>query len=204
MAEPSVKGLLVGGVVANLRRLEESGAVSEDALEARLGARAVELLREKIDPATWYPIDTYRELVDLLWELEGQRKPDYLREKGRAWARKLYGAQRYQQLEYADSHTRAIQSGDEAVRQGRLIASLIQSFWNFVEPRVDLDPERPHTLRLTLEGPLASLFPEANRFTTEGFLNHMVERSGGKHRATSERPSPERIVFRLPLRLAKR
>ena len=203
MAEPSVKGLLVGGVVANLRRLEERGAVSEDALEARLGARAVELLREKIDPACWYPVGTYRELVDLLWELEGQRAPDYMREKGRAWAHKLYEAQRYQQLEYADSRTREIRSGDEAVRQGRLIASLIQTFWNFVEPRVDLDPEQPDTLRLTLEGPLASLFPEANRFTTEGFLNHMVERGGGRHRATSERPTPERVVFRLPLRLAR-
>ena len=43
--------------------------------------------------------------------------------------------------------------------------------------------------------------PEANRYTTEGFLNHMVERGGGSHQATSERPTPERIVFRLPLRL---
>ena len=204
VTDPSVKGLLLGGVVANLRRLEERSAVSEDALEARLGPRALELLREKVDPACWYPVDCYRELVDALWELEGQRQPDYMREKGRAWARKLYDAQRYQQLEYADTRTREIGSGDEAVRQGRLIASLIQTFWNFVEPRVDLDPEQPNTLRLTLEGSLASLFPEANRYTTEGFLNHMVERGGGKHRATSERPSPERIVFRLPLQLAKR
>lgn len=201
MAEPSVKGLLVGGVVTSLRRLVERGSVSEDALEARLGVRSLELLQAKVDPAVWYPIEHYRELVDLLWELEGRREPDYMREKGRAWARRLYEAQRYQQLEYADTRTREIRSGDEAVRQGRLIASLIQTFWNFVEPAVDLDPDRPDTLRLTLDGPLASLFPDANRYTTEGFLNHMVERSGGHRRATSERPTPERIVFRLPLRL---
>jgi hypothetical protein len=204
VTDPSVKGLLVGGVVANLRRLTERGAVSEDALEARLGPRALELLQAKVDPAVWYPIEAYRELVDLLWELEGRREPDYMREKGRAWARKMYEAQRYQQLEYADSRTRSIQSGEEAVRQGRLIASLIQTFWNFVEPKVELAPDRPDTLRFTLEGPLASLFPEANRYTTEGFLNHMVERGGGTHRATSERPTPERIVFHLPLRLGRR
>jgi hypothetical protein len=201
VTDPSVKGLLLGGVVANLRRLEERGTALEDALEARLGPRALELLREKVDPACWYPVDAYRELVDALWEIEGQRRPEYMREKGRAWARKLYDAQRYQQLEYADTRTRQIASGEEAVRQGRLIASLIQTFWNFVEPKVDLDPDRPDTLRLTLEGRLASLFPEANRFTTEGFLNHMMERGGGEQRATSERPSPDRIVFRLPLRL---
>jgi hypothetical protein len=202
VTDPSVKGLLLGGVVANLKRLEESGAVGEDALEARLGPRALELLREKVDPACWYPIDAYRELVDVLWELEGQRRPDFMREKGRAWARKLYEAQRYQQLEYADTRTRQIGSGEEAVRQGRLIASLIQTFWNFVEPKVDLDPDQPDTLRLTLEGRLASLFPEANRFTTEGFLNHMVERAGGRQRATSERAAPDRIEFRLSLSVA--
>lgn len=201
MAEPSVKGLLLGGVVANLRRLAERGAVSEDALEARLGVRALELLREKVDPACWYPIEGYRELVDLLWELEGRRDPAFMREKGRDWARRLYDAQRYQQLEYADTRIGQLRSADEAVRQGRLIASLIQTFWNFVEPQVDLDPDHPDTLRLTLSGTLASLFPEANRYTTEGFLNHMVERGGGSHQATSERPTPERIVFRLPLRL---
>jgi hypothetical protein len=201
MNEPSVKGLLVGGVVVNLQRLRESGRLAADACEARLSRAALHLLEEKIDPSRWYPLAEYAELVDLLWDHEAARDPEYMREKGRAWAKKLYDAHRYQQLEYADASAGAIGSPEEAVRQGRLIASLIGTFWSFVEAEVDLDPERPHTLRLVLSGRLARLFPEANRFTTEGFLNHMVERTGGRHRSTSERPAPDRLEFRLELRL---
>ena len=200
MNEPSVKGLLLGGVVVNLQRLRERGRLGADACEVRLSRGALGLLEEKVDPSRWYPLAEYAELVDLLWDVEASRDPDYMREKGRAWARKLYDAHRYQQLEYADSSAGAIATPEEAVRQGRLIASLIATFWSFVEAHVDLDPERPSTLRLVLSGRLARLFPEANRFTTEGFLNHMVERAGGSQRATSERPAPDRVEFRLALR----
>lgn len=201
MNEPSVKGLLLGGVVVNLQRLRERGGLEADACEARLSRAALHLLEEKVDPSRWYPLAEYAELVDLLWDVEASRNPEYMREKGRAWAKKLYDAHRYQQLEYADSSTSTIASPEDAVRQGRLIASLIGTFWSFVEAHVDLDPERPSTLRLVLSGRLARLFPEANRFTTEGFLNHMVERGGGTHRATSERPAPDRVEFRLALRV---
>ena len=199
MHEPSVKGTLLGGVAVNVKRLQGRGRISEETLQTRLAATALALLAEKVDPGRWYPLAAYRELVDLLWEVEGNSDPDYMREKGRAWAARLYQSRRYQQLEYSDARAGEIDSTQEAVRQGRLIASLIQSFWSFVEPRVDLDPDRPNTLRLVLE--CSADFPEANRYTTEGFLNHMVERSGGKQRASSERPSPHRLVFRLPLRL---
>jgi hypothetical protein len=199
MTEPSVKGLLLGGVVVNVRRLRERGAISEEALESRLSRGALALLTEKIDPTRWYPLEAYRELVDLLWQVDGGGDPEYMREKGRAWAAKLYDAQRYQQLAYADSTARRAASDEDSVRQGRLIASLVQTFWSFVEPQVELDPERPHTLRFTLA--CSAPFPEANRYTTEGFMNHMIERGGGTHRCASERPSPDRVVIRMPLRV---
>jgi hypothetical protein len=201
VTQASVKGLLLGGVVVNVRRLCERGSLTDADLEARLTRPAIALLGEKIDPALWYPLDAYRELVDLLWQVEGGKNPDYMREKGRAWAKKLYDAHRYQQLEYSAEHASKVDSDAEAVRQGRLIASLVQTFWNFVETRVDLDPDRPHTLRMTIDG--TAPLPDANRYTTEGFLNHMVERGGGTARASSERPRPNRVVFRLPLRTSR-
>jgi hypothetical protein len=187
----------------NVQRLRDAGRLAPEACEARLSRAALLILDEKVDPARWYPLAEYAELLDLLWEIEAGRDPGYMREKGRAWARKLYEAHRFQQLEYADASAGAISSPEEAVRQGRLVASLIASFWSFVEAEVDLDPERPGTLRLVLAGRLARLFPEANRFTTEGFLNHMVERAGGRQRACSERAAPDRIEFRLALHAVK-
>jgi hypothetical protein len=195
----SVKGLLLGGIVAQVRRMLESERLGEEDMLARIGPEASAVLDQKVQPIRWYPIEAYRDLVDLVWEIEGDRNPEFMREKGRAWAEKAY-RKGYQQLEYADSAPQ-LQTGAEAVRQGRLIASLIGAFWSFVEPEVDLDPDpdRADTLRMTFRN--AGSFPEANRYTVEGFLNHMVERGGGRTHSSSERPEVDVVVFRLPLEL---
>ena len=196
MAEPSAKGILVGGVVVNLNRFREAGRISGDELEARLSPAAQQLLDTKIDTATWYPIGSYREILDIVWEIDGQKRPDYMREKGLRWAKKIYDSGMYQQLQYSDQAPR-IRSGGQAVQQGRLIGSLIATFWNFVEPIVDLDDSG--ALRLTLRN--SAEFPDANRYTTEGFLNHIIERGSGKGVCSSERLTVDEIVFLLPLAL---
>ncbi len=198
MIRASVKGLLLGGVVVNIRRLLEDERISQDDLYARMGPDAIRVFEEKIEPIRWYPIEAYRDLVDLMWEVAGDRDPDFMREKGRRWAAKVYDKGSYQQLEYADAAPR-LESGEQAVRQGRLIGSLIGAFWSFIEPEVDLDPDSEAMLRMTFRN--AAEFPEANRYTIEGFLNHMVERGKGNHVSSSERPTPDLVVFRLPLGL---
>jgi hypothetical protein len=194
MAEPAAKGIIVGGVVVNLNRFRNAGLISAEELEARLSAEAQQLLDTKIDPATWYPIGAYRELLDIVWEIDGKKSPDYMREKGLRWARKIYDSGMYQQLEYSDNAPK-VTSGDQAVRQGRLIGSLIGTFWNFVQATVDLDDDG--ALRLTLRN--SAEFPDANRYTTEGFLNHIIERASGKGSCSSERATVDEIVFLLPL-----
>ena len=159
MAEPSVKGILVGGVVVNLNRFREAGRISADEIEARLGPAAQELLDTKIDAAAWYPIGSYREILDMVWEIDGRKRPDYMREKGIRWAKKIYDTGMYQQLEYADNAPR-IRSGEQAVKQGRLIGSLIGTF--------DRGPERPYVgLR---ERPRLSAPPSATRRSAQPFL----------------------------------
>lgn len=193
-----IKGLLVGGVVVGVGRLRDAGRISQEALEARLGAPALDLLDKKIEPASWYPLEAYSELADLLWAIEADRDPEFMRAKGRRWAAKLYEQGVYAQLEYADQGG-PIPNGTEAVRRGRRIGSLVQTFWNFVEPIVEMDPDEPGTLCMRFED--AAEFPEANRFTTEGFLDHMLERGGGRAGCSSERPTPDVVIFRMPLGL---
>lgn len=88
--DAEVEGFLVGGVVASVRGPFEGGRLARVALEAHAGASALDLVERKIEPASWCPVAGCAELLDLAWELEARRDPAEMRERGRAWARKIH------------------------------------------------------------------------------------------------------------------
>ena len=198
MAESSVKGLLLGGIAAGVRRLRDEGRISELDLEARLDAKAIELLDQKIEPNTWYPVRPYSQLLDLMWNVEGDGDPEYMRQKGARSAQKLFDSGRYQQLEYSERSEKP-KTRQEAIRQGQLIGSVLPAFWNFIEMQIDIDPEDQNCMRLIFNN--ASEFPEANRYSSEGFMAYIGERSGGSGELTSLRSRPDQIIFRFKLDL---
>lgn len=190
--EPSVRGsLFVTGVVA-VRRHRESGAISEEELAARLGPAALELLDQKIDIDHWYPIRAFTEMVDMDWELAA-RAPDYMREKGEDAAARFFRTGIYQQLDYA-KRVRRPDDRPSLLRQAKLIVSVAESLYSFLEVRVQ---EQRDALEIIYGN--AKLFSEALRYSTEGFMNEVNRMQGAVRKWASERVAPGRVCFRLEL-----
>jgi hypothetical protein len=190
--EPSAKGSLVLGAAVAARRHREKGRISEEALELRLGRAALELIDQKILIAAWYPIGSFCELMDLNWELGGQRDPEFMRREGERSAERLFETGIYPQLRFADEARRA-QRRDDLERQSRLIASITGSLYNFLEIEVRVGAD------LQIVYGNAAPFSEALRYSTEGFMNQINKRQKSLRRWTSEREAPDRVVFRMPL-----
>jgi hypothetical protein len=199
--EPSVKGNLVLGAAVGVRRHRDQGRVAAEQLGARLSAPALEWIDQKIDIARWYPIAPFCELLEIDWEIGGQREPGYMREQGARAADRLFQSGIYQQLHYAERAGRA-QSREALMRQSKLITSITGTLYSFLEFEVRLAPERPDELEILYGN--AGAFSEALRFTTEGFLNQINARQGSSRCWTSTRVRPDLVSFRLalPSRLA--
>ena len=192
--QPSAKGTLVLGAVVAARRHREKGRISEQQLEVRLSGPALTLIDQKILIAAWYPIDAFCELMDLNWELGGQRDPDFMRREGERSADRLFDTGIYPQLRFAEEAAK-VQSREDLVRQSRLISSITGSLYNFLQIEVRVDDGEEGNLQIVYEH--AAPFSEALRFSTEGFMNQINKRQKSVRRWTSERPRPDRIVFRM-------
>lgn len=194
--KPSVKGVLVVGAMVAVRRLRDGGRVPEEQLAARLGAAALELLDEKIDLGRWYPMQAFCELLDLEWEVAGDRDPAHMIRAGALTADRVFDRGIYQQLDYAQRAERA-NTREDVLRRARLITTVTASFYNFLDVEVRLDPDNPSVLEIRYGN--AAEYSEALRHTTEGFMNQINRRLGSSRSWTGQRPRPDLVVFQLPL-----
>lgn len=182
-----VKGTAIASVVEDVNRLVQEGRLTRDALEARLEAADLEVLDQKIVPALWYPIGTYGRFVQVLFEVEGQRDPAYLIERGRRAADRIRATGLYSQLSAG--------RGDWGNRIGKILVSLgpamfKDSVWTFHL----LSTAGP--LRWRIEMDVTPDYPDLCRYSTQGFIDHLSQHYGeGRVRVTSERSSPTRITF---------
>jgi hypothetical protein len=191
--EPSVKGsLFITGVVP-VRRYRDSGRLSHDQIAARLGPVALEMLDQKIDISCWYPIDAFCEMLDMDWEVASGRNPAYMWHMGQDHAKRFFERGIYQQLDYAKRAQRP-ESQRALVRQSRLIVTVTNSLYNFLEIDVHVDGDA-----LEIVYGNAALFSEALRYTTEGFMTEVNRWQGSPRTWTSERGAPDRVSFRLEL-----
>jgi hypothetical protein len=182
-----VKGTAIASVVEDVNRLVLEGKLSREALDARLEAADLEVLEQKIVPALWYPIRTYGRLVQVLFEVEGRRKPDYLIERGRRAAERIRATGLYSQLSAG--------RGDWGDRIGKILVSLgpamfKDSIWSFHI----LSTEGP--LRWRIDMQVEADFPDLCRYSTQGFIDYLSAVHGGDRvRVSSERSAPTRISF---------
>jgi hypothetical protein len=200
--DPSAKGSIVMGVVAALRKLRRAGQLSNEQLAARLSGPALELLEQKIELASWYPMPLFAELVAFEWEVVGKRDPEYARRSGALSADQQIESARYQQMDFAKRAKKAESSGS-LLLQARLITTVTAAFYNFLQTSVAIDPARPDRLEIVYAN--AAAFPEPLRHATEGFMNQINQRQGSSRRWKSERTAPDRILFwmELPERLQR-
>ena len=194
--EPSVKGVLMLGVVVAVRRHRDQGRVPAPQLEARLSGAALEMIDRKIDIGRWYPIGVFCELLDVDWDVGGRRNPDYARAEGTRAADRLFDGGIYQQLAFAERAER-VSTRDQLVRRAKLITTITGTLYNFLTFEVRTDPERSDHLEILYGN--AKAFSEALRHTTEGFMNQINTRQGSARCWTSQRRRPDQVVFRMPL-----
>lgn len=185
-----VKGTAIESVVEDVKRLVETGAISQNALEARLQAEDLRLLDSKVVPALWYPLGSYGRLMELLYEVEGRRSTEYLVERGRRAADRVRATGLYSQLK-SDWST----WGD---RVGTILATLGPAMYKDTQWRVQIEGAGSSGMTLRLELDCPAEFPDVCRWPTQGFIEALAHlySGDGKIRVQSERVSPERMVFR--------
>jgi hypothetical protein len=184
---PSIKGTAFQSVVDDIQSLLDAGRLSREELEARLTGEDLEILDGKVNPTTWSPIDTYKRAVEVLARKEAPlRTEEYLVERGVKAAERLSALGIYSQLEATSEHM--------GVRVGKVIVTISRAIYNFTcfhyEPGDD-------GVSFSIRVEDAAAFPEAARFATQGFVEYVASRAAGyAMHVTSERPSPDVVVYR--------
>lgn len=186
MEVPSIKGSAFQSVAEDVRRLVDAGRVDPEELARELSDKDRGLLDAVVTPVSWLPMATYGRFLEILAREEGGDDPvAYLCARGsRAADRLLTGA--YGSFDAAP--------GTWGPRVGQTmigIAKLLYNFttWSFRE----VDEEV-----FEIEASEARDLPDPARYTAQGFIRWFAERtSGGPVHVTSERPEPDRIVYRI-------
>jgi hypothetical protein len=193
-----IKGTAIAEVVRDVQRLLESGAVDRDDLEIRLEPEDLALLDGKIQPALWYDNRCHQRLTELLRDVEGGGRAEYVVGRGAATAERLLESGLYQQLQLARGEE-AVTDDPAALRRAiRLLLSLSGAMYDFGSWKLRPDEEASNVLSIDVLD--AGALTEMNRLTAEGFIRRIAERlQRTKPRVSSERVSRDRVVYRIQL-----
>jgi hypothetical protein len=198
MSEPAIKGSAFELAASDLRGLIEKGKVRREQVEAALEPQDLELLAKQASPVAWVPVTTYARIVDLLLRYAGHGDTAYLRGRGAHAAELAFDSGLYAQLRHSMAiGTLTEESGEDNVfteRDGRLMASLSGAIFNF-----GVWSFRDTPRAYLVEVRESAALPDVLRFAIEGFLEVMTERTSRRDvRVTSQRPSPDVLVFSIP------
>ncbi len=198
MPVPSIKGTAFQSVVEDIQDLVSAGRVTRAWIETRVDAEDLRILDDKVLPGLWYPLASYRRLTELLVEIEGAGRTDYVVGRGARAAERLFAAGLYLQLERGEeigAHKRERGEG-WTEREGNLVASLAGAIFNVSRWRFRIEPDAPGIQRIEVSE--AEALPEVSRLAAQGFIEYTATRlSRGPVRVASERVGRGRIVFTL-------
>ena len=185
---PSIKATGFQSAADDLAKLVESGRLTRLELETRLEPGDLPYLGKQLAASSWVPIATYMRALDVLIELEGGRDVErYLRERGRRAAERLHKMGLYGQFE-ASVETWGHRVGTITVTMGAVL-------YNFSRWRFESDAENKSFQTIVDD---ARDYPDHLRAVGEGFIQYLAQNllTGAKVEVTSERLSPDRIIFR--------
>jgi hypothetical protein len=197
---PSIKGAVFAFVVEKIQKLLAAGEVSRHELARRLPSGGLEVLDRPIVVIAWYDIRIYAALMELLKDVAGGGKNDYLVRHGSDAAERLLQKGFYQQMEYL-KRMEFGREKDPLVRYQafgrdlRLLISLGPSILNFAHQQVKHDHEHPD--RYMLEISDAAAYPEVLCWTTQGFNNRMAAAHDTPDLWRWERPRPDLVRYRM-------
>jgi len=198
--EPSIKGSVFIRAVEDALKLVAAGTLARSELGRWLRSTDVALLDQPVISSGWYNVQTYGRLLELLRDVEGEGRNEYLRERGARSAELLRKAGQYQQMEYLN-RTQAAQQTDPRARvlafgrDLRLITTVFGSILNFGRLEVKSDPEQVD--RYIMEYVDVAPYPEGLCWTTDGFVNRISKPRDQPDLWRWERPTPDRIVYRM-------
>jgi hypothetical protein len=188
VAAPSIKGMAMQSAVVDVARLLEAKRVTPEELEVRLTAADLQLLDDKLNPAAWYPIESYRRFVRLLVDKEAHgRVEEYLMQRGWRAAERIKNTGLYGQLEASRETWGA--------RVGRIVVSIASVLYNFTRWSIELvEEDKPY--RVIVDD--ARAFVDECRYTAQGFVAYASTLvGGGPVDVTSSRPTPDRVVYEV-------
>ncbi|OGP83261.1 MAG: hypothetical protein A2Y95_06485 [Deltaproteobacteria bacterium RBG_13_65_10] len=184
---PSIKGIGMQLAIDGLHRVMESGLLTREQLEVRLQPSDLQILDDKIVPGLWYPIDTCGRLIEVAVESEEKNRADFLVRVGTLVAAELFSSEIYQNF---------ISSAEKwGARSGKVMLGLTRLVLNFGE--WSYDPGPPDGDWFTVEAAESEALPEVLRHIGQGSIAYLASRINKREvPVTSERPSPDRIVYR--------
>ena len=195
---PSIKGTAFQSVAEDVLGLLAKGRIARAWLEARLEPADLAILEDKVLPGLWYPLASYRRLTEVLLEIEGGGRSDYVVRRGARAAERLFAAGLYLQLERGEEIGAEKRKRGEGwtEREGNLVASLAGAIFNVSRWRFRIDPRNPGVH--LIEASDAEELPEVSRLAAQGFIEYTVSRlATSAVRVASERVGRDRIVFTL-------
>ena len=197
---PSIKGSVFVRAVEDTLKLVSAGTLARHELKRWLQPSDVALLDSPVSSSGWYDVQAYGRLLELLKDVEGEGRDEYLRARGARSAELLRQSGLYQQMEYLN-RTQASQQKDPHARflafgrDLRLLITMYGSLLNFGRQQVKEDPA--FVDRYLLEYADVSAYPEALWWTTDGFVNRMAKQHGASDLWIRERRGPDVTLFRM-------
>ena len=197
-SQPCIKGSALSSVVEDVRALCDSGRITIDRLEAALEASDIALLEAKIQPALWYPIESYERLTRLLLDVVGRGDPQYVADRGARAAQRLWESGLYVQLQHGEEKAAKARrvGGAMTERDARMITTLSGAIFNFT--RWSYRTGEPDAV---IEVSEATDWPEVSVWAARGFLEYVVSRLRRvETRVEAVRVAPDRVEFRFSVR----
>ncbi len=199
-ATPSIKGTVFLALVEDVQKLLAKKAVKREELGRWLQPKDLSCVDSAVHAHEWYDIRLYARLSELLRDVEGKGRNEYLVKRGERSARRLIDGGLYSQLEYlqaasfgrqSDPKERFAAFGRDLARTTTLSASIL----NFSKWAAKPDPAQAN--RWLMEVSEARDYPETLAWATLGFTNELGRTKRKEDIWTWERPEPARIVFRM-------
>jgi len=197
---PSVKGSVFIAIVEDVQKLLAAKQVKLEELTRWLEPKDIALLDTLIHAHEWYDVRIYARLAELLRDVEGGGRNEYLQKRGERTAKRLLDAGLYSQLAYLRTATFGRRSAPKERYEalGRDLArttTLSAAILNFGQWQAKPDPKNPKRWIMEVTG--ARDYPDSLAWASCGFSNQLSRVQNQPDLWAWERPEPDRIVFRM-------